>query len=372
MSTDATQMPQPMMVDWPPPLHLEVPLAPTPFQADDRRHLVYELHVTNFGQQAQHLTQVDVLREGENPGIVQLTGAELTASFALAQEPRQQSPDQQLAPGARAVIFLWLSFETPAEIPTRLRHQVHVTAPEAGETAGPRMVAGADVAVEEKPPVTLGPPLRGANWLAVNGPSNRSRHRRALLAVGGRATIAQRFATDWVQVGANGRTWAETPADNASYHAHGAEVLAGADGTVAAIKDGIPENVPDPAARAVPMTLENVSGNYVVIDLGAGRYAFYAHLQPGSLRVQPGDAVQCGQVIGLLGNSGNSTEPHLHFHVSNGSEPLATEGRPYLLSAFTQRPIQVDGTGQVSVGAETAHESALPREMALVSFAANG
>lgn len=59
----------------------------------------------------------------------------------------------------------------------------------------------------------------------------------------------------------------------------------------------------------MPITLETVGGNHVILDLGAGRYACYAHLQPGSIRVKPGDRVRTGQVLGLVGNSGNSTEP---------------------------------------------------------------
>ena len=68
----------------------------------------------------------------------------------------------------------------------------------------------------------------------------------------------------------------------------------------------------------------------MIVDLGGGRYAFYAHLQPGSLRVKLGDRVRQGQVVGLVGNSGNSTEPHLHFHLSDGNSPLGSEGVPYI------------------------------------------
>ncbi|MDX1983227.1 MAG: M23 family metallopeptidase [Bryobacteraceae bacterium] len=78
------------------------------------------------------------------------------------------------------------------------------------------------------------------------------------------------------------------------------------------------------------MRRETLGGNYIVLDLGGGRFAFYAHLQPGSLRVKPGDKVKRGQVLGLACNSGNSTEPHLHFHVSNGPDPLASEGLPFV------------------------------------------
>jgi murein DD-endopeptidase MepM/ murein hydrolase activator NlpD len=100
------------------------------------------------------------------------------------------------------------------------------------------------------------------------------------------------------------------------------------------VKDSIPENVPGINSRAVPITLETVGGNHVIIDIGGGYYAFYAHLKPGSLKVKLGDKVTRGQVVGLVGNSGNSTEPHLHFHISDGNSPLGSEGVPYRLDSF--------------------------------------
>ena len=166
--------------------------------------------------------------------------------------------------------------------------------------------------------------------MAVNGPGRDSGHRRALIATEGSARIAQRFGIDWVQRHPAGGTFQGDAKDNKSYRAYGAEVLAVANGLVVATKDGIPENVPGITSRAVPITSETVGGNHIVLDLGGGRYAFYAHFQPGSLKVKVGDRVTRGQVIGLVGNSGNSTEPHLHFHISDGVSPLGSEGLPYV------------------------------------------
>jgi murein DD-endopeptidase len=69
--------------------------------------------------------------------------------------------------------------------------------------------------------------------------------------------------------------------------------------------------------------------------LGNGRFAFYEHLQPGSIRVRIGDRVRSGQVLGLLGNSGSSSlGPHLHFHISDINSPLGAEGFPYVFRSF--------------------------------------
>jgi murein DD-endopeptidase MepM/ murein hydrolase activator NlpD len=132
---------------------------------------------------------------------------------------------------------------------------------------------------------------------------------------------------------------------NTDWYGYGQPVLAVADSRVAAVVDGIPDNTPGENSRAVPMRVGTVLGNYVVLDLGARadcgahRFALYGHLQPGSLRVQAGDSVRRGQVLGTIGNSGNSDGPHLHFHVTEAADsaaaPLRGEGVPFVLDTFT-------------------------------------
>ena len=68
-------------------------------------------------------------------------------------------------------------------------------------------------------------------------------------------------------------------------------------------------------------------------------FAFYAHLQPKGIRVKVGDKVRRGQVLALLGNSGNSDAPHLHFHVTDGNSPLGAEGLPYVIESFEMEDI---------------------------------
>src|SRR6202030_3311323 len=123
------------------------------------------------------------------------------------------------------------------------------------------------------------------------------------------------------------------------YRAYGTEILAVADGVVTQTKDGIPQNIPN-KPPVVPITLETIGGNHVIMEIGNGLYAFYAHIQPGSIRVKVGDNVRRGQVLGLLGNSGNSTEPHLHFHICNANSELGCEGLPY---AFAEYELQGKG-----------------------------
>ena len=116
------------------------------------------------------------------------------------------------------------------------------------------------------------------------------------------------------------------PLKNSNYYAYGTPLLAVADGIVVETKDSIPENVPGANSRAVTIDMITVGGNHVALDIGGGKYALYAHVQPGSLKVKVGDRVKRGQVLALLGNSGNSTEPHVHFQIADGPTFLSSEG----------------------------------------------
>ncbi len=89
--------------------------------------------------------------------------------------------------------------------------------------------------------------------------------------------------------------------------------------------------MPDPA----DITLETVDGNHVILEIGDGVYAFYAHLGRGSVSVAEGDRVTAGQQIGTLGNSGNTSAPHLHLHLMTRSSALVADSIPYGLDAFT-------------------------------------
>ena len=288
--------------------------------AQGQAHLVYELHITNLSPNEALLQRVQVLN-----GDSILATFEGTELHALLARPgtRDLTDNRRLGPGLRAVAFIWISLDKDAGIPKALRHRI---------AASDRSVEGGSIVVTSASLKLLSPPLRGSGWLAAAGPANTSAHRRALLPLQGKVQISQRFAIDWVRVNLNGTTYAGDAKDNRSYLAYGREVLAVADAVVASVHDGIPENVP--GSRAIPITVDNTGGNFVNLDLGDGQFAHYAHLQPGSLRVKPGERVRRGQILGLVGNSGNSDQPHLHFHVANADSGLIAEGVPYTFAEF--------------------------------------
>src|SRR5208282_5646237 len=143
-----------------------------------------------------------------------------------------------------------------------------------------------------------------------------------------------RFAIDWMRLDDKGRLLNGNAADVHSYSDYGAEVLAVADGKVVATLNDLDDQKPGVLPDISTLTLQNVDGNHIVLDLGNGVFAFYAHLQRGSIEVSVGDHVKRGQVLGKLGNTGNTSAPHLHFHLMDGPSTLGSNGLPYVIDSF--------------------------------------
>ena len=130
-----------------------------------------------------------------------------------------------------------------------------------------------------RPAVVVAPPLSGSGWVVGNGCcSEFTAHRGTVLPVNGAPHVAERFAIDFVQVDPMGRLF-EGPLDQlSSYPYFGDEIHSVAAGKVVGVVDGIPET---PAGALPPaITAEKAGGNHVVVAIGHGRYAFYAHMQP--------------------------------------------------------------------------------------------
>jgi hypothetical protein len=317
------------------PLQLEmrVPFEPTVFPSAGRNHLTYELYLTNFSASPLALRRIEVL-DADSVTAQPIASFEGTQLDSLLQPVGVQrasdgSIDRQIAPGASFVVFMWVTLDNRIHMPNRLRHRVLTTDSAA---------QGAIIGTHHTELHVLAPPLTGTHWLADDGPSNDqdNHHRRGIFVSEGRSTICRRYAIDWVQ-SENGTTFSGDARDMHSYHAYGKPVFAVADSTVVTARDGLPDNVPghnEAFSPAVPITMDNVGGNTVTLDIGNGQFAYYFHLQPGSLRVKVGDHVRRGQQLARIGDSGDAREPHLHFEITTSPKALAGEGLPYLIGQY--------------------------------------
>jgi hypothetical protein len=295
-------------------IDVQVLAAPSVVTIAGQRHLVYELHLSNVRSSEVMLTSVEVLDADRNTRLAML-------------------PDRRrIGAGMRSVLYQWLPLDSGAPLPTHLRHRIALET----STHVAVDVETEPVAMRQQPAIELDPPLRGGPWVALYDPQLIGGHRTALYALGGRARIAARYAIDFVRLSPEGARARGDVSQLANWYGYGADVIAVADAVVADAKDDLTESPTIVPEARVPVPLENVSGNFICLDLGNGRFAFYEHLKHGSLRVKAGDRVTRGQVIAALGNTGGSSSgPHLHFHVADSGDELASEGLPYVFRQFT-------------------------------------
>ncbi|MFJ3141518.1 M23 family metallopeptidase [Streptomyces halstedii] len=217
-------------------------------------------------------------------------------------------------------------------------------------------LSGREVA-RTRPAVEVGPPVSG-RWRALNSPADR-------VPSHGVHAYGQSYAIDVVAEpeGEGSRPpfrWLWPVVRRASdFPAFGAPLLAVADGTVVHASDGQRDHLSRNSGPALAYLMlveasvrdmagaRRIVGNHLVLDLGGGTYALYAHLRRGSLRVRAGDTVRAGEQLARCGNSGNSTEPHVHFQLMDHPDPDVARGVP-----FTWRGIGVPANGETFV-AET-------------------
>ena len=313
------------------PLLMSVEDRPVPFRGSDgRTHLVYELALTNFSSDTTRVRTVQVRTPGGRV-LQTLRAKALGGPRGRLQPAGRRDGSASMAASTESLLFVHLRLARGARAPRTLEHRVTA----AFDAAGGAVLTetGGRVAVDRRPVVRFGPPLRGSGYLSADSCCDASRHTRAALPVDGRVWLAQRYAVDWEQLDAQGRIYTGPKLALSSYAIYGDPIYAVADGRVSSTIEGLPDQVPgtfpeNPAAR-------EVDGNSVVLDVGGGNYVLFAHMQPGSVRVSAGQRVRRGDVLGLVGNSGNSVAPHLHLHVTAGPSPIGSNGLPYAIDGYT-------------------------------------
>jgi murein DD-endopeptidase MepM/ murein hydrolase activator NlpD len=303
----------------------------TPMTSEGGTHLLYELRITGFDPRSLSLDSLEIVGAADEALRLGLfRGPELRR---ITRSPGR--PDAvRIDPGSVSVIFLAIRSE--AEELDSIQHRLWLgyETPN-GLTEAELLTKAIPVRRVELP--LLDPPVRGGPWYAHAGPADVSHHRTTLAPRSGTLSMDQRFAIDWFKLesveGEGGRElggpdWESTL---------GVEVFAVADGTIVAVKRGVPdEPIGELGASGTRIDWQTIGGNRVVIDLGDGRYAWYHHLLQESIGVEVGDRVLRGQVIGRIGNSGQTSHPHLHFEVTDASTLGSGDGLPYAVRCYSQ------------------------------------
>ena len=310
------------------PLLLAVQDAPVPFMGSDGRvHLVYELDMNNFSSAEIAVEKVDVISDGAT-----LQTLDTAAVAGRLQPAGQRDSTGTLARSTRALLFLNVALAPGAKVPVELSHRISLRVSAAPPGHQEVEESGGKTTVDHPQVAMVGPPLRGSSYISADSCCDAVRHTRAALPVNGQVWVAQRYAVDWEQTDDSGRIYAGPREKLESYAIFGHPVLAVADALVVSVIDGEPEQTPGNYPTNIP--LDKADGNCIILDLGNHRYALYAHMQPGSIKVRSGEKVHLGQVIGLVGDTGNSIVPHLHFQVTDGPSSLSSNGFPYEISEF--------------------------------------
>ncbi|MFE5902150.1 M23 family metallopeptidase [Streptomyces sp. NPDC056488] len=326
------------------PLTAAVMTEPTRFDATDgKTHLSYELLTTSAlpGSARVRLDRVEVLDVRTHRVVGSLSGRALAGAAnpvgdplpgADGYTPPPPPPTPTVIPGSQQwVIWLDLALDRGQRVPRVLEHRLS-GAVLTGSGSSPFEETVQVTPTDRTEPLNLDAPVRPGTWYSSESCCGNTHHRRGLAPIDGRFYVPQRFAIDWYRVGERGRTWEGDPARLTSYLSYRQPVVAAAGGRVVEVQDEIPDNVP-PVAPPIPPIGETV-GNHVTVEVAPGRYLLYAHLTPGSIEVREGDRVEPGRVLGLIGNSGNSTTPHLHFQVMTTPEFFPTDSPPFTFREF--------------------------------------
>jgi Peptidase family M23 len=368
----------PVDVDVVAPLVLTT-LSPDPIPVtgtDGKIHVAYEIEVLNSGPKPATITQIDTLAGGPDGATVATVGSQEIAARTILIPNLHSGPVTEIPAGRTAVLVLDDVYDTRGEVPAEVTHRMGMTLgpalPENQPVSSryPDAVTqiGGVVRTGTGSPVVIGSPLAGDDWLALNGCCGVTTHRGAVMGVGSRLVASERYAIDWLRLDPTkdpATTFTGDGKRNEDYLAFDAPLLAVADGTVTTVVSNLKEAVPQ--VMTANQAFEELGGNHIIIDIGGGHFAFYAHMIPGSASVKVGDKVTRGQTIGRLGNSGNTSEAHLHFHVSSGPVPLSSDNVPYEIDRFTLAG-SIDGDHVVWEPSPSERINQLPLNLSVVNF----
>ncbi|MEI7649486.1 MAG: M23 family metallopeptidase [Methanomicrobiales archaeon] len=317
-----------------PALKMTVPFAPIPVPSQNGINLAYELELVPADSQVPVVEKVEVLDPATGKILYTADGELLTALYHPASVPPPTPAEIQSGTGKLSLprVSLWFVVN-PDAVPDRLSHRITLNRTAAG--LPPVTITSGEVAVKKDLlPVVVGSPVQGPGWMVMETTSPLTHHFRAQITMNGVTRVPQRFAQDWVYLDpVSGQAAAGNATLARNYYGFGKQIFAVANGTVVDASDGLADF--ETIYSAAGTTLANAAGNYVIIDLGNKKYACYAHMVNGSVRVKTGDIVKEGQVIGQMGNSGNSDIPHLHFQVVTDIPSfLGAEGYPHVYRSF--------------------------------------
>lgn len=295
--------------------------------SEGKKNIVYEVILTNYNVVPAKIQSFKAIAGGASGHtLLDLSGTKLAEKFvAVMNKPVGTT----LAPGQSGVVWVNVQLDEKETEPEKIVHELSYQTG-TGKTAINTQYIGGELPVDSRAPVVIASPLKGKNWAAFGGYNGVLGHRRALFPIDNKLMLSQRYAIDWIKLDEENYSTKGDVKKVESSVSYGQGVYAVADGKVVGLVNAFPDQPPFKASG----NIQYPGGNSLTLDIGDGLCAFYAHLKPGSILVHEGEPVKKGQKLADLGNSGNSTGPHLHFHITKGPKTLGSEGIPYVFESF--------------------------------------
>jgi Peptidase family M23 len=305
--------------------------------SDGLTHLAFAMQFTNPSSSSATLQSVEVVDPSQNSKptgmnrVLSIKDEDVTGQLKLFTHPPtadKASYSSQLQGGQSGVMFFDVTYSESDAVPCTIALRVHSLQPESTHQKESNMVSP-PLRIRSQAAIVLTPPVKGDGWVDANGCCREvGPHRFVTNPMNGTLDPSEQFAIDWIKIDHQGKAFRGNGKTPEQWLCYGTELLAVASGTVVEVMRDLPDQ--PPGVTPTDLTVPQIAGNHVILDLGGGRYAMYAHLAPHSATVQVGDPVKAGQKLGLLGNSGNTTGPHLHFQISDRPSTLDTTSLPFV------------------------------------------
>ncbi len=309
--------------------------------ADGLTHVAFAMQFTNVWGLPAAIDSVDVVdpsqdskRTGTNR-VVSAKDEDVTGQVKLLSLPStldKANYSSTLKGGESGVMFFDVTYPSGDAVPCTFALRVHALQPE-NKHLPESMVTSPPIRISSQTAIVLTPPFKGDGWVDLNGCCLEiGPHRFVTNPMNGSLDPSEQFAIDWIKIDEHGKAFRGDGKKSEDWLCYGVDILAVAPGTVVEAMRDLPDQ--PPGVAPTNLTVPEIAGNHVILDLGGGRYAMYAHLAPNSVTVHVGDHVRAGDKLGLLGNSGNTTGPHLHFQISDRPSTLDTTSLPFVFDTM--------------------------------------
>ena len=311
---------------------------PAPVLASDGKvHLAYELLLTNAAPLPFSVSSLDIADTATGETLLTIGPDDIQRKITRMGDDAEGTDATGPITIAHSETWIaWIDVAVdPDAVPTSLQASANgfIERPD-GPTPPVEAVINTSAVSDAQAQVVSSPVAAGDWYMSEGCCSNFTHHRNGFAPINGQALVPQRFAIDFYKVDADGKTWEGDPSKPESYFSYRQPIVSATSGTVVRSVDSFDNSTSLPEPPPIPDIIETV-GNHVVVEIAPGSYLLYGHMDPGSVKVKVGDTVKVGDELGLIGTSGNSTTPHLHFQLQTEPTFFPTDSLPWVFDQFT-------------------------------------